>query len=62
MSNSRVNITDGHKDQLLTILMRHATPEIRRVLMLEVPAAYNEWCGREVVTVVHTSDGTEVTL
>lgn len=61
MAHGRIDITDHHKDQLLTVLMRHVNPETRRVLMLEVPAAYNEWCGREVVTVVY-SDGTRVTL
>jgi hypothetical protein len=60
MPNGNLDVSNIHKDQLLTVLMYHCQPEMRRILMLEVPAAYNEWCGRKVVYVSHTSDGSEV--
>ncbi|MBX9584960.1 MAG: hypothetical protein K2X87_32040 [Gemmataceae bacterium] len=34
--------------------------DLRQVLMLECPAAYNAACGREVVRVVRGDDGSSV--
>jgi hypothetical protein len=54
-------ITDFHKSQLLAVLMHYLQPDMRRTLMREVPAAYNDWCDSEIVEVVHISDGRKVT-
>ena len=49
-----------HKDQLLTVLGHYMSQELRQKLMLECPAAYNAWCGYDVVEVVRLSNGTKV--
>jgi hypothetical protein len=54
------NIKAHHKDQLLTVLSYYMSQEIRQKLMLECPAAYNAWCGYEVVEVVRTVNGTKI--
>jgi hypothetical protein len=36
--------------QLLDAVMYRIPMEVRRAVMHEVPAAYNAWCGREIVT------------
>jgi hypothetical protein len=52
-----MTMSEHHKDQILDVLMYVATPEVRQRLALEVPAAYNAWCGRNVVTVNWTGEG-----
>jgi len=37
-------------EQILMVLQNHMSQEMRRHLMREVPAAYNDFCGRTVVT------------
>jgi len=37
-------------EQILMVLQNHMSQEMRRHLMREVPAAYNDLCGRTVVT------------
>jgi len=49
-----------HKDQLLTVLGHYMSQELRQKLMLECPAAYNAWCGYDVVEVTRTVNGTKV--
>jgi hypothetical protein len=51
------NMTSRQKDLLLMQCMFRVNPEQRRHLMIEVPDAYNAWCGNDVVQVVRTSDG-----
>jgi hypothetical protein len=36
--------------------MHYLPQDLRRKLMVECPAAYNELCGRDVVAVVHSDD------
>ena len=52
------NFSEFHKDQLLHVVKYYMPQELRRHLMRECPAAYNELCGRVVVTsqVEDTSD------
>lgn len=50
-------LSTRHKDMLLETLMHYADGDMRARLMSEVPAAYNAWCGREVVSTVLTGDG-----
>ena len=52
----RNTMSDHHKDQLLDALMYRLGMDARVVLMAEVPAAYNAYVGRDVMTVVRTSD------
>lgn len=42
----RSKMTDHQARQLLDSVMHYVTPEIRRKVMVEVPSAYNAWCGR----------------
>ncbi len=46
-----------HRDQLLDALMHYLPMDVRGKIMREVPAAYNAWVGRDVLTVTVTSDG-----
>ena len=39
-----------HMEQILMVLQHYMSQEMRRHLMREVPAAYNDLCGRTVVT------------
>lgn len=54
------NMTNRQKELLLQQCMYRVTPEQRGFLMLEVPDAYNAWCGRPVVSVIRNSDGVPV--
>ena len=49
-----------YKDQLLTVLGHYMSQELRQKVMLECPAAYNAWCGHDVVEVTRTVNGTKV--
>lgn len=53
-------MTNRQKELLLQQCMYRVTPEQRGFLMLEVPDAYNAWCGRPVVSVIRNSDGVPV--
>lgn len=53
-------MTDHEKDQVLAVLKHHMSMDLRATVMREVPAAYNAWVGREVVTVVRASDGSTI--
>lgn len=55
------NMKSHHRDQLLQTVMHYLPMKVRKKIMLEVPAAYNDYCGRPVVTVCHTDDLTPVT-
>lgn len=52
----RNTMTHHEMVQLLDSVMYYVTPEIRRKVMREVPAAYNAWCGRPVVATVPVED------
>jgi len=54
------NIKAHHKDQLLTVLGHYMSQDLRQKLMLECPAAYNAWCGYDVVEVTRIVNGTKV--
>jgi len=41
-----------HKDQILTWFMYHLPMDQRQRLMRDLPAAYNDICGVEIVRVV----------
>jgi hypothetical protein len=45
------------RDQLLEFFFHHLSMEDRGKLMNTLPAAYNAWCGREIVRVIQTCDG-----
>jgi hypothetical protein len=49
------NLTDTQKDQLLAFFAFNLSMEMRGRLMVELPMAYNAWCGREVVRVLHVN-------
>lgn len=49
-------ISSFHRDQLLEWFMYHMTMEQRGKLVTELPAAYNDACGKEVMVVVRKSD------
>ena len=55
-----------HKDQLLRALMNRLRLDDRRKIMLEVPAAYNDYyahaSGKPILTVIMTSTGEPVSL
>lgn len=38
-----------HQKVLLMVIKHHMSQDLRRILMKECPAAYNDWCGRTVV-------------
>ena len=38
-----------HKDQVLAVVKYYLKPELRRIIMREVPEAYNAWVGRTVM-------------
>lgn len=44
-------MTDHQRQQLLDALMHYLPMDVRRKIMLEVPQAYNAYCGREIVRV-----------
>lgn len=45
-------MSDHQKNQLIDALMHYLPMDVRGKVMREVPAAYNAYCGREVVKVV----------
>lgn len=45
--------------QLLEAVMYRVPMDVRREVMHEVPAAYNAWCGREIVTTEVTPSARE---
>ncbi len=49
-----------HMEQILMVLQNHMSQEMRRHLMREVPAAYNDLCGRTVVTSQVADTGRQV--
>lgn len=50
-------MTNHEKDLVLAVVKHHMRPELRRIVMTQVPQAYNAWVGREVTLVVR-ADGT----
>ena len=38
-----------HQEVLLMVIKHHMSQDLRRILMKECPAAYNDWCERTVV-------------
>jgi hypothetical protein len=55
------HLTEQQKDQLLDFFAYYLPSDLRYRLMAELPRCDNAWCGREVVRVIHTSDGEPVT-
>lgn len=55
-----MSVGKHHAEQLLDTVFHYMGQELRGRLMVECPAAYNAYCGREVVKVVRTSDGTDI--
>lgn len=53
-------MSNHHKDQLIGALMYYLPMEVRAKIMRDVPAAYNAYCGSEVVVVTVKSDGRAV--
>lgn len=51
------NAKQIHKDMVLRLLLHHMSQETRQMLILEVPAAYNDICNGEYVRVHRVSDG-----
>ncbi len=45
-----------NKDLVLQWFLHHMPMDQRQKLMNALPEAYNDLCGREIVTVVHTED------
>lgn len=54
------NFREFHKDQILYVVDNYMSPELRRHLMRECPAAYNALCGRVVVTSQVEDTGSKV--
>lgn len=50
-------MTEHDKDLILSIVKHYMKQDLRRTIMLEVPQAYNNWVGRDVVEVHRVSDG-----
>lgn len=49
-----------HKDMALELLLHHMGGDMREILMSELPAAYNDLMGRDIVSVRNESDGSLV--
>ena len=56
MSNISHTVSQFHKDQLLEWFMYNLSMEQRGKLASELPVAYNDVCGQEVMVVVRKSD------
>jgi hypothetical protein len=52
------NMREHHKDQLLDALMYYLPIEVRGKIINEVPAAYNDYHGREIAVVVRADEMT----
>lgn len=48
-------LAEIEKDMLLMLVAHHMKPELRRVLMETLPAAYNKWMGAKIMASVTVS-------
>lgn len=53
-------MTEHHKDQILKIVAHYLPSNLRQHIMMEAPAAYNDWMNRDIVEVVFTDDNKRV--
>lgn len=51
---------EAEKDQVLAVVKRYMSQELRQKIMLEAPQAYNAWMGGEYVRVHRVVDGTAI--
>ena len=49
-----------HMEQILMVVQNYMSQDMRRHLMREVPAAYNDLCGRTVITSQVADTGRQV--
>ncbi|HEX4188593.1 MAG TPA: hypothetical protein VHY83_11900 [Solirubrobacteraceae bacterium] len=57
---SRHRASTHHRDQLLDFLFHVMGQDLRARVMRELPAAYNDYHGSEIVEVLRTADGSKV--
>ncbi len=60
-SRGAEGMSNHHKDQLIEALMYYLPMDVRGKIMRDVPAAYNSYCGAEVVRVSVASTGRVMT-
>lgn len=53
-------MTTHEMEMVLATVKHYMEPDLRAKVMREVPQAYNAWMDREIVKVIHTSDGRRV--
>ena len=60
MNNDREYMNNHEKDLVLAVVKHYMKPELRRIVMTQVPQAYNAWMSGEYTEVRRVSDGSKL--